>query len=260
MSHRQDLNTLKRRQTDMGDNTEDVPLANLSVEVELARSTKSACYFRDLESPLIRHIQSADAVVGCVAWLTSLRVLNALASKQAASVIVQKEDFLRPDLDPLPADWKTELRAYYEALSPIRAPGHWGAGWLETRTTEDLVGHGRPLHDVGIRCIGHRRGTESAMPRMHHKFFVFLRAKDETDPEVVEGAWPYQPYAVWTGSYNVTKNGKASLENALFIEDATLAEAYCAEWAQLIEVSEQLDWRSEYAAPEIDYNTGACIS
>lgn len=68
------------------------------------------------------------------------------------------------------------------------------------------------------------------------------------------------PYAVWTGSYNITKNGNASPENAMFLDHDRLAAAYCDEWAQLLEVSEPLDWKSIYAAPEIDYNTGACTS
>jgi hypothetical protein len=254
------LNTLKRCRTDMGDNTREVSLLNPTVELELGVTTKASAYFRDLEGSLLRHINEADAVVGCVAWLTSLKILSALASKQAASIVVQKEDFLRPDLGQLKSDWKTELRAHYEAINPISSPGHLLAGWLEVRTSEDSVGCGSPLHAVGIRCIGHRKALESAMPRMHHKFLVFLRSKNESDPDVEEGAWPYQPYAVWTGSYNITKNGNASLENALFVQNAHLAEAYCNEWAQLIEVSESLDWTSEYAAPEIDYNTGACIS
>jgi len=245
MTHYSNLNTLKRRQTDMGDNTEEVPLSNHSVALELGTGTKAAAYFRDLESPLLRHINEADAVVGCVAWLTNLRVLGALASKRATSIIVQKEDFLRPDLEPLKPNWKTELQAYYEAIRPIPAPGHWMAGWLEVRASEDTIGCGNPLYVVGLRCIGHRKGLESAMPRMHHKFLVFLRERDKSDPEVDGGAWPYQPYAVWTGSYNITKNGNASLENALFIQDDSLAKAYCDEWAQLILVSEPLDWKSQ---------------
>ncbi|WP_454753909.1 hypothetical protein [Cupriavidus necator] len=214
-----------------------------SLVLELSINTKVAAYFRDLEAPLLRHISEADAVVGCVAWLTNLRVLNALASKRAASIIVQKEEFLRPDLAPLKPDWKTELQAHYEAISPIKAPGHGWEGWLELRTSGETIGSGEPMYAVGLRCIGHRKAEGSAIPRMHHKFLVFLRARDETDPEVVEGAWPYHPYAVWTGSYNITKNGKFSLENAIFIEDTILAAAYCDEWAQLIEVSESLDWK-----------------
>lgn len=254
------LNMLKRCKTDMGDNTEEFFLSNPSVEIEFSSATKAAAYFRDLEGPLLGHIDEADAVVGCVAWLTNLRVLDALASKQAASIIVQKEDFLRPDLEQPKPDWKQELRTHYEAIRPICSPGHLEAGWLEVRASEDSIGCGSPLHVVGLRCIGYRKALEAAMPRMHHKFLVFLRKRSESDPEVEEGAWPYKPYAVWTGSYNITKNGNASLENALFIQDDCLANAYCDEWAQLIEVSESLDWTREYAAPEVDYNTGACIS
>lgn len=138
MTTHKNLNALKRRRTDMGDNTEEVSLSNPSVEIEFASSTKAAAYFRDLESPLLRHISDADAVVGCVAWLTNLKILNALASKQAASVIVQKEDFLRPDLGHLKPDWKAELRAHYEAMRPIRAPGHWAAGLARSANVRRL--------------------------------------------------------------------------------------------------------------------------
>ena len=95
---------------------------------------------------------------------------------------------------------------------------------------------------------------------MHHKFLVFLRQRDKADQKIEEGAWPYSSYAVWTGSYNITKNGNCFLENALYVQDIRLAEAYCNEWAQLIEVSEPIDWTKPYSAPELDYNTGACIS
>lgn len=267
-----DLNKLKRRRTDMGDNTEDVELANYSTLVTFEAGAKAAVHFRDLESPLLRYINEADAVVGCVAWFTNLQVLGALASKQAASILVQKEDFLRPDLGPSKARWKADLQAHYEALRPIEVPLHIEAGWLEVRTAEELVGLGEPVNYVGIRCVGHYQAAEPeknteagkkfrpAIPRMHHKFLVFLRKRSELDSEVLEGAWPYRPYAVWTGSYNITGNGKASLENALFVRDEKLAAAYCDEWAQLVELSEPLDWKSEYAAPEIDYNTGAFCS
>lgn len=126
--------------------------------------------------------------------------------------------------------------------------------------SEDAIGLGMPFYAVGMRCIGYIKSQEQTLPRMHHKFLVFLRQRDKADQKVEEGAWPYLPYAVWTGSYNITKNGNCSLENALYVQDMRLAEAYCNEWAQLIEVSEPIDWTKPYSAPELDYNTGACIS
>lgn len=255
-----DLNSLKRRRTDMGDNTTEIPLSNPSLTHVLDAATSVAAYFRDLERPLLHHIAEADAVVGCVAWLSNLRVLSALASLPAVSIVVQKEDFLRPDTDPSAPDWKSVLQAHYDAISPIRAPYHLEDGWIEIREPEYQPGTGLPLDSVGFRCIGHKRIDNSTMPRMHHKFLVFLHKRKESGPDVEEGAWPYQPYAVWTGSYNITNNGNLSLENAVFIQNERLAEAYCNEWAQLIEVSEALDWTSEYATPEIDHNTGIIIS
>lgn len=257
------LNTLKRMQTDMGRNTKGYPLYNPTIEHRLTESTKVSAYFRDLERPLLRHIAEADAVVGCVAWLTNLKILSALCSKRAASIILQKEDFLRPDRGAGRLNWKDELQYHYEAIPGIETYGHLQAGWLETQKDDDEFAPGDSLYVVGMRCVGHKNvisQIEPTMPRMHHKFLVFLKARNDDDPEVIEGAWPYAPYAVWTGSYNITRNGNASLENALFIQDSTLAEAYCTEWAQLVEVSEPLDWSSEYAAPDIRYNTGACVS
>ena len=57
--------------------------------------------------------------------------------------------------------------------------------------------------------------------RLHHKFLVLLDADDD-------------PYAVWTSSSNFAENSSRCLENAVFIEDATIARAYAAEFTQLL--------------------------
>lgn len=55
---------------------------------------------------------------------------------------------------------------------------------------------------------------------------------------------------VWTGSYNFTQNAERSWENAVIIRDPVIADAYLREWAQLYSLSEPLDWKSPYVAPE----------
>ena len=55
-------------------------------------------YFRNLEDELINHIRNYDAIFGCVAWLTNKRILKELSKKEVVQIIVQKEDFLRPDI------------------------------------------------------------------------------------------------------------------------------------------------------------------
>lgn len=89
---------------------------------------------------------------------------------------------------------------------------------------------------------------DPAFPRMHNKFVIFC--------EVIEGKEDYQwypivkPYAVWTGSFNVTKNATASFENALYITEPTIVNAYYQEWAQITALSESLNWFSDWCEPE----------
>jgi hypothetical protein len=65
---------------------------------------------------LIRLIRQADIVLGCVAWVTSESILKALAEKKGVSLIVQKEDFLRPDL--MSSDnWSRRLRQLKEVAN-----------------------------------------------------------------------------------------------------------------------------------------------
>jgi hypothetical protein len=45
---------------------------------------------RNVEQRLIAEITSATIVVGCVAWLTSGPILDALARTQGVSIVVQK--------------------------------------------------------------------------------------------------------------------------------------------------------------------------
>lgn len=53
-------------------------------------------HFEDIEGRLVEFIHESTAIVGCVAWLTSVPVLRALQGRPV-NLIVQKEDFLRPD-------------------------------------------------------------------------------------------------------------------------------------------------------------------
>ena len=71
--------------------------------------------FKNLEHVLIELISQHEAAVGCVAWLTHLDILDALARLKSVSIVVQKEDFLRPDMGSR-SDWKNLLRQKYAAL------------------------------------------------------------------------------------------------------------------------------------------------
>lgn len=204
--------------------------------------------FRDIEERLIQEINGADFVVGCVAWLTNRRILQALGDVECC-IIVQKEDFLRPDIDGN----KTELQRLYNLLSNKRARFEFWAPLSE-------MSSGGDTGVEAVRCVGNHNASKSPVfPRAHHKFVVFgnRRPSDRLEVDTEESAPPWSSLdcefsfdRVWTGSFNFTHNAGASFENALLVRDDRIARAYLGEFAQIAALSEPLNWDSEWCAPE----------
>ena len=198
-------------------------------------------FFDDLQGHLIDHIQRAEAVVGCVAWLTSFSILDALSYKRA-SIIVQKEDFLRPDTGFTGKTWKSKLRAAYDN---IRGFGERydlnGTVIADMSTSSDT-------NIQGVRCVGnHNTDKVPAFPRMHHKFMVFCK---KGPGDMFNEGPALLPYAVWTGSFNFTHNATRSFENAVYLTDSAIVQAFFHEWEFITAVSEPLNWNSVWAFPE----------
>jgi phosphatidylserine/phosphatidylglycerophosphate/cardiolipin synthase-like enzyme len=231
-------------------------------EIRVAASVE--VHFQDLERLLIREIKAAQAVVGCMAWLTNERILYALAKKEEVAIVVNKEDFLRPDK----GGWSQEkIRQLYASLKGS-----------DRYTTGLFYSSGGDPTLEAIRCAGIHKDRRDIPPRMHHKFLVFCRIakfetkQDESDwrittskkevddypedwmcrpfPKHTHYSTEYVPQAVWTGSFNATENGTRSLENAVIIRDAAIASAYYQEWTNIQGISEPLDWTSTYVEPE----------
>ena len=126
-------------------------------------------HFKHLIPTLCEKIRSADAVVGCVAWLTNQQVLTALSHlKYGTSIIVQKEDFLRPDTDTNTRD----LYSKYAAIPPFNWQGAFG---VRTGTKVEMINTTSDGHDdFAVRCCGNHNSTRNpSFPRMHNKFLVF---------------------------------------------------------------------------------------
>ena len=199
--------------------------------------------YRGLVPAAVKFINDHTVIVGCVAWLTHRRIFGALRQKSAVSFIVQKEDFLRPDKQGGTQSWKDFLRRQYTSLpgyldrSDMPPPLNYRIGAAEGES--DLI--------EGVRCVGiavPKRGKNANGPKMHNKFMV--------------GCEPHKsgkllPKAVWTGSFNFTKNSSNSLENVLVIRDPSIAGPYLMEWAQICAISEPLDWKHTYVAPQHRY-------
>ena len=222
------------------------------------KSGNTECYFRNLQSNLISKIKESDAVFGCVAWLTDFKVLDAIAETGYRLIIVQKEDFLRPDSD-LDSDWYEELREkYYNLTEPSSKYSKYINAWDAILTRHHFpnmlseMSYNNCDEMNGVRCVGnHNSEKKPASPRMHNKFLVFAKVEHLGDEE--GHGFYYKkiiPYAVWTGSYNFTKNGGNSLENAIYIEDEITAKHYFNEFEQISCISEPLDWEKPWVYPE----------
>jgi len=208
-------------------------------------------YFGELASPLAYHISQSKFVVGCCAWLTHERVIESLGCVQCGcQMICQKEDFLRPDAVSS-RGWKSRLHRLYSTLS-CRIGRHDCAKVAEMPELSVCMDMGEM---EPVRCVGnHNSDKHPAFPRMHHKFLVFCDVL-ELESEDPFYQWRPNPKAVWTGSFNPTANGTRSRENSVVIEGEHIALAYFREWYQMFALSEPLEWKSEWCAPEYRIGT-----
>jgi len=206
-------------------------------------------FFRNLEAELLQLINAADVVVGCVAWLTNSQILAALAKKESVAIVIQKQDFLRPDLG-VKKNWSLELRSQYSRLKCTfdRYNGTLGGTALHYMS---MCGD---LSITPIRCVGnHNSDKQPAFPRAHHKFLVFGRSLNSTEHEddsELGALGEFQPHAAWTGSFNLTFNAMNSFENAIVSKYPQLVQAFFEEWSQIKALSEPLDWSSVWVETE----------
>ena len=191
-------------------------------------------YFRDLEESLTNLIESYPVVVGCVAWLTNTNILKSLASREYVSVIIQKEDFLRPDT----GSWNGKrLRNLYSSLPSGPCGPVNGIYWGDLLYN---VNYHADWQAEPVRWMGeYNTEKKSAHPRMHNKFLIFcdmeevLNDHDYESPRVVSKC-------VWTGSFNMTDNATKSLENAVVIREPNVTQAYYDEWQYIFTCSEEI--------------------
>jgi len=238
---------------------------------------KIKSYFMNFDNSIIKNIMNADIVVGCVAWLTNINILEALSNvKYGVSIIVQKEDFLRPD------SIGVNLKKYYNKIKPYRWYGFTNLWYQGNNLLYKLNVVSQSCHysdnpnssdgcnlfeNMNIRCVGHHNSENKlAFPRMHHKFLVLCKLRElnmyDIDKGLGEWGWcnakniddlkkikVVEPYAVWTGSFNFTNNGMNSLENAIVMYNEKIANAYYQQWMKLMTISEPLDWDTPWSTP-----------
>ena len=176
--------------------------------------------FRNIEIELIEQIHKHDIIVGCVAWLTSIPILEALQGK-SVQFVVQQEDWLRPDSD----EWSlARQRSLYQSLIGV-------SNWVAQAS------YCSAFNIQPVRLSGKPKTKNRSNPRMHHKFVLFGN----------EGHNSFD--LLWTGSYNFTANATKSLENGLFIKCPEVVDSYFMEWRQVLLSSFRIEdrwWGESY--------------
>jgi len=229
----EDLNRLTIRVENAGyQELEDHSCVSTKVKVEVI--------FRNHKDRLLGVLSKYDTVFGCVAWLTDGDVLDALQNKRV-SIVVQKEDFIRPD-SGRHAQWKETLRAKCERIDCQASQYHM------PDPLNKMSVCGSPEF-WGVRCVGnHNQDSKPAFPSMHNKFLVLTNWANWE--EALRNGRLSKNSCVWTGSNNLSRNANFSFENALIIHDARIVRAYLNEYAQIMALSESLDWESDWCFPE----------
>ena len=189
--------------------------------------------FRNIEEALVEEIHKHTLIVGCVAWLTSVPILQALQGK-SVQFVLQQEDWLRPDS----SEWSTkQQRILYNKLTGI---DNFVAG----------VDRARMSTISPVYLCGKPKTSSRNQPRMHHKFLLFGNQYESSLPEFSNKINHTTFDLVWTGSYNITANATRSLENGIFIKSKEIIDAYYEEWRQVLLSSVRVQdkwWDLEYA-------------
>ena len=173
---------------------------------ENSSSLSSNVYFSNIKNNLIKYLNYATKVYGCVAWLTDKDILTKLLDIPC-TIIVQEEDWESPS--------RRDTYNRYQELSPV--PFSYFKQ-CEARLTCKIENY----NEKSIRSIG----IVNNPSRMHHKFLII----ENQDKSI----------GVWTGSFNITENASNSLENAIYIEDRKTIREFFNEFILLYCLSREL--------------------
>ncbi len=87
-----------------------------------------------------------------------------------------------------------------------------------------------PGRDQAVDCCG---WSSSKHPLMHHKMLVFCNSLSV-------------PFAVWTGSYNLTTRARISAETSIFITDNnSISQQFYNEYSAIAKHSENIQWKKK---------------
>lgn len=229
----------------------------------------ASCYFRNLKDEIIFSINKADAIFGCVGWLSHREIIDALVRKENVSIIVSEKSTSK-NMQTLKAhnNWlklshlESKNNPFFTFLNQMNVG-------IEEPSADSKIDS---IRKIVPRAILLQPNSDTSAEQeefstlMHNKFLVFAKVgftKEELQNASagyyanVLGASGFEPkdyirtyntptispYAVWTGSYNFTAHSDNHLENGLFICNDKIAEHYLNEFLQIYMLSRPLDFQ-----------------
>jgi hypothetical protein len=188
---------------------------------------------QDLHSLALKYITASEFVLGCMAWVNDRDILQAMSLKKGVALLLQKERWLHNPRE----QWQYDKLELY---NNIRGIPFEAMPWPLSGVMQGGIGAtAGPLAMPPVRMLGDSRDTKGR-PLMHNKFLIFCRGPNKPEP-----------YAVWTGSTNLTFTARRSLENAVIVFDKRMAQSYMQYFCQLYARAEELS--STSATPYQDW-------
>lgn len=192
-------------------------------------------HFRNIKQALIEFIDQSDILLGAVAWVTEKEVLEALIKKQS-QLVIQKEDFLRPDLKQTLSEKERNLLQFLYGQFKFSYSTLHFSNDIFTLSKDDIY-ELEPIRAFGYLTQKLRYCT----PKMHNKFLISASFDPQTKKVI--------PHKVWTGSANFTAMSMYSLENAITINHSAIAKHYMREYESIYALSDKLDWKTIWTSP-----------
>lgn len=190
--------------------------------------------FRDVRKRLLEFAKGFDAIVGCMAFLTDQDFIEQLSGKMISLVTLDLPEQQKLFINDVRIE---ECQKFELNTDVLLIPALYEDGF------EGTIGHHPLEYGPGWQFEPLYYFAKDHMGAMlHHKFLVFLRKRLivlDSDESYEVHPWDQRTIyldtvAVWTGSYNLTKNASYSLENGVIIHSPKIAREYFREFFQVV--------------------------
>ena len=202
---------------------------------------------------VIERFGKGKTVLGCVAWLSNARILEALTKCRRVLLIVNREHY---------DSWGAGTFKKYASLPRFDQPLWVALGHLnDTFATLETDRNSVKSRYSCVRAFGNPSSGGKSEGLEHCKYLVFFETEcyhyfktsengnvtAVPDPE--NFVYKETPVAVWTGSMNMTKASETHHENAVFIKSKTTAQAYFEDFTNTFMASTPLKCKNKNQTP-----------